>query len=171
MAPILLGLVLSIPLSYFTGSISLGSKLRDNEIFVTPEEGHQFPVLAEIAAAVAARRDALQPPPGLRTNLGLLQAVLDPYVNAVHVSLLREKDEPPPMAEERFASLRATLLRKGPKSLSAGERRAILFDADSMHRLHHEVWATPSEQLADWWKTALEYYTLLAPAPQTAFSG
>ncbi|MEY4941232.1 MAG: hypothetical protein RIQ93_2967 [Verrucomicrobiota bacterium] len=41
---------------------------------------------------------------------GLLQAVLDPYVNAAHVGMLRAKDDPPPANAERFAALRVRLL-------------------------------------------------------------
>jgi membrane glycosyltransferase len=100
----------------------------------------------------------------------LLQAILDPYVNAVHVSLLRAKDDPSPATEERFVALRATLLREGPEALSSRDRKALLMDAESMHLLHDEVWSTPGRSLSEWWQSALRYYTRLAPAPQTAFS-
>jgi membrane glycosyltransferase len=100
----------------------------------------------------------------------MLQAVLDPYVNAVHVSLLRAKDDPPRSTEERFIALRTTLLSEGPKAITPRDRKALLMDAESMHWLHQEAWATPAAHLAPWWRSALLHYTRLAPAPQTAFS-
>jgi membrane glycosyltransferase len=170
MSPILAGLILSIPLSYFTGSLPIGLSFRRHGIFETPEESRPFPELVQLVAATEARRAVPSPPQQLRSNYGLLQAVLDPYVNAVHVSLLRAKDDPSPATEERFIALRAALLRDGPEALNSRDRKALLMDAESMHQLHHEIWATPGNRLAGWWQSALRYYTRFAPAPQTAFS-
>lgn len=170
MSPILAGLVLSIPLSYLTGSVPLGLALRQRGIFQTPEENRLPPELAQLAEALNVRRKSAPPLPELMENYGLLQAVLDPYVNAVHVSLLRVKEDPPPASEERFGALRVTLLRDGPGALAPRDRLALLMDVDSMNALHNEVWATPGAQLAEWWRLALRHYTLIAPAPQTAFS-
>jgi membrane glycosyltransferase len=171
MSPILAGLILSIPLSYYTGCTPLGLALRRHGIFETPEESSPFPELEQLAAATEARRYEMLPPLQLRANLGLLQAILDPYVNAVHVSLLREKDDPSSRTDGRFAGLRAKLLREGPAALTADERKALLMDVESMNLLHHEVWSTPGKRLSEWWQSALQYYTRLGPAPQTPFSG
>jgi membrane glycosyltransferase len=167
MTPIFAGLICSIPLSFFTGSLAVGRALRAKGLFVTPEESNPVPELAEIEAALAGRRPTL-PPADLAENYGLMQAVLDPYVNAVHVSLLRVKGELPPASEERFVGLRQTLLRRGPEALSAGDRLALLMDADSMNALHDTIWASPASQLAGWWQRALEHYNVIAPAPETA---
>jgi membrane glycosyltransferase len=170
MSPILAGLIFSIPLSYFTGSLPLGLALRQRGIFQTPEESQPPWELARLAETLRVRRTSASPLPELIADYGLLQAVLDPYVNAVHVSLLRVKDDPPPASEVRFGALRVTLLREGPGTLAPRDRLALLMDVDSMNALHNEVWATPSSQLAGWWQLALQHYALVAPAPQTAFS-
>ena len=170
MAPILAGLIFSIPLSYFTGSLPLGRALRARGIFQTPEESRPPPELVRLAAALTGRRKATPPPPELLAAYGLLQAVLDPYVNAVHIALLRVKDDPPPGNEERFAGLRGTLLREGPGALVPPDQLALLLDAESMNALHAVVWATPAAGLAAWWRLALQHYTLLAPPPKPAFS-
>jgi membrane glycosyltransferase len=170
MSPILAGLILSIPLSFFTGSLSLGLALRRRGIFQTPEESRPPRELARLAKELTVCRAGTPPRAELVADYGLLQAVLDPYVNAVHVSLLRVKDDPPPASEARFDVLRDTLLRTGPGALAPRDRLALLMDVDSMNALHHEVWATPASQLAEWWRLALQHYTLIAPAPQTAFS-
>jgi membrane glycosyltransferase len=170
MSPILAGLILSIPLSFFIGGLSPGLMFRRWGIFQTPEESRPRLELVHLADAMAQRYEDARLPSKLRENYGLLQAVLDPYVNAVHVSLLRAKDDPPAANGERFIALRATLLREGPKALPPRDRTALLMDADSMHSLHHELWASPAAHLAEWWQDALQHYTRIAPAPQTAFS-
>jgi membrane glycosyltransferase len=98
-----------------------------------------------------------------------MQAVLDPYVNAVHLALLRERDQAPdPAAENRFAPLRERLLREGPTALTPRDKLALLLDADSMAALHRDLWSQPAERLSVWWRTAIRAYNVLAPAPQTA---
>jgi membrane glycosyltransferase len=169
MSPVLIGLICSIPLSYFTGSTVCGLALRKWGIFQTVEESRPLPELVELGTALAAR-PRREPPPALRADYGLLQAVLDPYVNAVHISLLRVKDELPPATEQRLSALRATLIAQGPRALRPRERLALLMDADSMHSLHGEIWATPGDRLAQWWRLALRHYARFAPGPQTVFS-
>jgi membrane glycosyltransferase len=170
MSPILAGLILSIPLSYFTGSLAVGSALQQRGIFRTPEESQPPPELVNLAQTLSARQAGPVPRPELALHYGFLQAVLDPYVNAVHVSLLRTKDDPAPANEARFAILREKLLREGPASLAPQDRLALLMDVDSMNALHNDVWAAPASQLAGWWKLALKHYEVVAPVPQTAFS-
>ena len=170
MSPILVGLILSIPLSFFTGSLALGLAFRRRGLFQTPEESCPPPELVRLAEALTVCRTGTPPHAELVADYGLLQAVLDPYVNAVHVALLRVKDDPPPASEVRFDALRGTLLRTGPGALAPGDRLALLMDVDSMNALHHEVWATPAADLAEWWRLALQHYALIGPAPQTAFS-
>jgi membrane glycosyltransferase len=106
----------------------------------------------------------------LIAHRGVLQAVLDPYVNATHVSLLRAKADPPPATELRLTALRERLVREGPASLDRAELVAVLADLDSMVRLHEEVWSAPSATLAAWWRGALDYYQLVASPAQTAFT-
>jgi len=98
-----------------------------------------------------------------------MQVVLDPYVNAVHLALLRERDQIPVVAAEaRFAPLRERLLLEGPSALTARDKLALLLDAESIAILHRDLWSSPAERLATWWRTAIRAYNVLAPAPQTA---
>jgi membrane glycosyltransferase len=169
MSPILAGLILSIPLSYLTGSRELGLSLQRHRIFETPEESRPFPELAQLQTSMATRRELPSLPRGLMAHFGIMQAVLDPYINAVHVSFLRTKDDPAPPSEKRFNALRSRLLSDGPKALTPGDRKALLMDAESMHLLHFQTWATPSRYLSKWWQSAIAHYARLAPAPRTPF--
>ena len=101
---------------------------------------------------------------------GLLQAILDPFVNAAHTSLLRAKDDPPLSRELRLAELREKLVREGPTSLDARERMALLSDLDSMVALHDAIWSAPSSELSPWWQQAVRHYELVGAPPQTAFT-
>ena len=66
------------------------------------------------------------------TNFGLLQAVLDPRLNAIHVSLLRERPQVPVRTREYLAALANRLLREGPAALTPAEMKTLLWDAEAM---------------------------------------
>ncbi len=169
LAPILLGLVTSIPLSLVTGQMAAGAFVKRMKFFLTPEETSPPPELMRLSRNLEACRRHTPPLPELAPDYGLMQAVLDPYVNAVHLALLRERDHAPDAAsEERFAPLRERLLREGPSALAPRDKLALLLDADSMAALHRDLWSLPAERLSTWWRTAIRAYNVLAPAPQTA---
>ncbi len=168
MAPILAGLALSIPVSLVTGQLVAGKRIQALGLFATPEETSPPAELVRLADLVERCRRHPAPLAELADDHGLLQAVLDPYVNAVHVALLREKDTTPRASETRFAGLRETLLRKGPSALTTKDKNALLVDADSMGEIHMELWSTPPSELAEWWRTAIRHYNVLAPVPPTA---
>ena len=96
-----------------------------------------------------------------------MQAVLDPYVNAMHVALLRQR-RPSEEAREWFAQLRQRLLQDGPQGFSTKEKMALLLDAESMIWLHRELWSSPANSLAEWWRLAMRQYNVLTNAPTTA---
>jgi membrane glycosyltransferase len=170
MSPLLAGTILSIPISVLTGDTELGLKLRRRGIFITPEELDPPAALLELARAMAEPPAGRLIPADLAAHGGLLQAVLDPYVNAAHVSLLRAKEDPPVATTLRLAELRDRLVRDGPEALTKPEITALLADVDSMVELHERIWAARAQQLAPWWQEALEHYQIIAPSPQTAFT-
>jgi membrane glycosyltransferase len=104
------------------------------------------------------------PPP---RNSGLAEVVLDPYVNAIHVSLLREKRLNPEynetlarlgVGQPRVRVLGEKLLAEGPEGLKPDEELLVLSDAETMSWLHRQVWLRPSESLAAWWQTIIRQY-------------
>lgn len=170
MSPLLAGLVLSIPISYVTGSLAAGKRVRAWGWFGTPEEHHPAPELRRLETLMTTGPVGPTPARGLASDFGLLQAVLDPYVNALHVSLLRTKDAAPEAIELRLVDLRERLVRQGPAALDAREKLAVLSDVDSMVALHEEIWSAPPGRLAEWWRHALEHYRAMAPAPVNALT-
>jgi len=164
--PVLLGMLLAAPLSVLTNRSNLGHRARDLGLFITPEETHPPDEIAflhermwKLEAEGAARPFA--------PNSGLTDAVLDPYVNAIHVSFLREKRLNPVYAEamtkiaEQHGDaqpLAEKLLTQGPAALQPAEKMRLLSDATAMSWLHRQVWLRPSPTLALWWQKAIRRY-------------
>ncbi len=164
--PVLAGPVLSIPLSLVTAQPP--DEGKPSRLLATPEEIAPPTVARVVADRLATNETRPPPPPEFAADYGLLQAVLDPYVNAIHVSLLREKERPAPEDRDRFATLREKLITVGPGTLTPREKLSLLMDAQSMIRLHRDLWSRPGAELAEWWQHAIRQYNFLAPVPPTA---
>jgi len=165
-APVLLGMALAVPLSVLTSRANLGERTRDAGLFLTPEETtppielislHDRMTMLEIRGEAESRPH----------NFGVADAVLDPYVNAIHVTLLREKNLNPQFAEALtklgvgqplVRELGEKLLREGPERLSAKEKLLVLSDSSVMLWLHHQAWLRPPQELASWWQPAIRRY-------------
>jgi membrane glycosyltransferase len=167
LTPVLLGLVLSIPLSIFFSKASVGRAAREWGLFLTPEETEPPAELGQLKQNLLRCYRHLPPFEPLRADYGLMQAVLDPYINAMHVALLRQR-KPSEEAREWFAQLRMRLLREGPVGFSTKEKMALLLDAESMIWLHRELWSHPSSGLAEMWRLAMRQYNVLTATPTTA---
>ena len=167
LSPVLAGLVFSIPLSIFLSKATFGRRARELGVFLTPEETHPPYELKRLQQNLAECYRHLPPFEPLRAHYGLMQAVLDPYVNAMHVALLRQR-RPSDEAREWFALLRQRLLAEGPAKFSSKETMALLLDAESMIWLHRELWSSPSDAIAAWWRLAIRQYNVLTSAPTTA---
>ena len=115
----------------------------------------------------------LQPelPPEFAREQGVLRVLLDPAVNAVHVSLLRHRTRLGWGTRAYIDALCEKLLAGGPAALTAREKRAVLWDAESLLRLHRQLWATPGSRLSEWWRTALRQYCEANATTRSAFTG
>jgi membrane glycosyltransferase len=145
----------------------VGRRARQIGLFLTPEETHTPYELKRLEQNLAECYRHLAPLKPLRADYGLLQAVLDPYVNAMHVALLRQRRRSEE-AQEWLVHLRERLLREGPGKFTPKEKMALLMDADSMIWLHRELWSVPADALAEWWRLAMRQYNVLTTAPTTA---
>jgi membrane glycosyltransferase len=163
--PMLAGMILSIPLSVFTSRRSLGARARKLGLFLTPEEIAPPPELVALRANLKVHEITEDTSPR-RPHAGLAEAVLDPYVNAIHVSLLREKQLNPVYAEQlaglgvgspKVRALGEKLLAAGPDKMTPAERLLIMADERTMVWLYHEVWLRQS--LAPWWKASIREYS------------
>jgi membrane glycosyltransferase len=167
LSPVVIPLTLSIPISITLSQVRLGRGARSAGLFLTPEETFPAYELKRLHQNLAECYRHLPPIEPLRADYGMLQAVLDPYVNAMHVALLRQRKQTSE-ARDWFTQLRERLLRDGPARFTPKEKMALLMDAESMIMLHRELWSCPAEDLAEWWRLAMRQYNVLTAAPTTA---
>jgi membrane glycosyltransferase len=165
-SPVLLGMLLAVPLSVLTNRSNLGRRARDLGLFVTPEENHPPEEIASLHERLWKLTAHGVIGPAL-PNSGIADAVLDPYVNAIHVSLLREKSLNPvyaaamaKIAEQcgKAEPLAEKLLTQGPAALKQAEKIRLLSDPAIMSWLHRQAWIRPSPALALWWQKAILRY-------------
>lgn len=164
-APVILGMIVSIPLSVLTSRSTWGKRARRAGLFLVPEETMPPPEIVSLRQRLAAEEASETVP--LSKMPGIVEAVADPYVNAVHVSLLREKRSSPEFEEQsrRFGisrdemkSLGEKLLTNGPDSVGAREQMALLCDPETMSWAHHELWLRSNEQLSSQWLATIREY-------------
>jgi len=164
--PVMAGMIVSIPLSVLTSRVSLGEAARRLGLFLTPEETSPPPELAALWGRMAALQEEGKLVPSTPDS-GLADVVLDPYVNAIHISLLREKRQNPAFAKALAAlgagrpevrTLCEKLLADGPSHLQRVERVLIMSDAEQLSWLHRQAWMRPSATLARWWQGQIRQY-------------
>ena len=159
MSPVLAGMILSMPFSALTGQRRFGLAARRAGLFCTPDELTPPPELRDLEAGVAAKENDTARTTWEGRDVAFTAAIVDPYVNAMHRCQLRDRPGRAERITEYFQLTQELLLREGPGALKAQEKTALLADADSMDRLHREVWTRPLAELAPWWRDALARYT------------
>jgi membrane glycosyltransferase len=159
LAPVLIGPLMAIPFSRIIASTRLGRRARERSWFVVPEETQppiEFQRLREPFTEYAGPHF---PTKDCAADFGMLQAILDPYVNALHVFLLRQRHQISLRTHEYMIALTDRLLLDGPFALTPREKRVLLWDRDSMRAAHLKLWASPGSHLHDWWRAALRHYS------------
>ena len=164
--PVFAGMLFSVPLSVLTSRVSAGAAAKKCGLFLTPEEIQPPDELVSLRARLKIQEIINQTGPNQRHD-GVSEAVLDPYVNAIHVSLLREKKSNPFYAEQfemlgvgspKIRSLVEKFLAEGPDKISPSERLLIMADASAMEWLHEQIWLRPGATLAPSWRAAIQEY-------------
>jgi membrane glycosyltransferase len=164
-SPVLFGIALAIPFSIFTAGTRSG---KSRGLFATKEELHPPRVLSQLQENLQRAHVREAPIPQLAKNYGLLQSLLDPYVNALHVSLLRQRQRVTPESRDYLDALRRRLVKEGPDALNKRELSAVMYDPDVMLRLHYDLWSGSGDGLSAWWDTAIRQYNILTREPVTA---
>lgn len=165
LSPVLSGMALSIPVSVLSSRASLGKLARKLGLFLTPEELSPPWEITRLRARMALDESSLSSEPDRELSL----AVLDPYVNATHVSLLRErslqasqgKGAQENLSSQELRRLGENLLGKGPRALSKTEKMSLFSDVDAVVWLHSEAWLRPAESLHAWWKQAMRAFAAI----------
>ena len=165
--PVLAGMALSIPLSVITSRVKFGARARQAGLFLTPEETAPPPEIVSLRAQMKLH-ELVAETISHRPYSGLAEVVLDPYINAIHVSLLREKQLNPVYAEQfsklgtgsdETQALGEKLLSHGPNQLSETQRLLVMADQRVMVWLHQQAWQRTGDALASWWRAAIAEYS------------
>ena len=160
--PVLLGIACSIPFSIISSS-----DLWREKLFFTREEIDKPFVIAQLQENFAKAQQRSKPLTRLADHYGLMQSVLDPYINALHVGLLRQRQRATPESREYLENLRKRLLRDGPAALNPREVKALMYDPDIMLRLHYDLWSSTRQELHPWWELAIRQYNIITYEPTT----
>jgi len=160
-SPVIVALVLAIPFAIMTTSTR---SLHRFGLFLTQEELHPPQVVQALNDHLDEVKDRPKLQPELEHRFGLVQACLDPYVNGLHVSLLRRRKNPH-HSREYFLYLSQKLISQGPNALSSRELTAVMYDPDTVTHLHYELWSSAEDTLCSFWKLAIRQYNLVAPNP------
>ncbi|NVZ11072.1 glucans biosynthesis glucosyltransferase MdoH [Allochromatium humboldtianum] len=139
--PVLAGLVLSVPVSILTSRTSLGLRLKEAGLFLTPAETEEPPVLRRLEERLTEPSPPIEAPVGERAFW--TRAMMNPGVYALHDALLH--DEPQTRRRRHILEgLALQLQDEGEDSLSLREKRALLSHRDGLHLLHTRLWAAPT---------------------------
>jgi membrane glycosyltransferase len=140
--PVLLGLGLAIPVSMLSSSMALGRGARQLGLFLTPEETEPPTVLRDLEDGLRENEPVL---PVLRETppSRFVQALVDPYVNALHRSLLPEREPPGKRRRHYLEGLIHQMEEEGPDSLSPMQKRELIADPETLLRLHALFWSRP----------------------------
>jgi membrane glycosyltransferase len=83
-----------------------------------------------------------------------VQALLNPYVQAVHLSLVRQGSSSANGEDpvQSMVDLRERVIREGPGAINAREIARLLWNGDTVFWLHQELWSRPAHQLHPTWR-------------------
>jgi membrane glycosyltransferase len=160
-SPILFSLVVSILVAALVSGARSGKRLG---FFLTPEEYDPPTVLKTMQQNLEEIKDRIQLPPELERHYGLMQVCLDPYVNGLHVSLLRRR-RTIDVSRSYLDEIGHRLITQGPQTLSAQELKALMHDTDTVTNLHYRLWSAADHELAAFWSIAIRQYNLASTSP------
>jgi len=134
--PVLVGMILSIPLSMVLSHVSLGQRARRYGLFLIPEETHPPQILIALQHYLQLNNTKMT----ARYSSHFVQTILEPKMLALHALLL-----PPPVASNRryrhyLQGLIYQMLEEGVDSLTAAEKQALLSDRTILLKLHTTSW-------------------------------
>ncbi|HWY60475.1 MAG TPA: glucans biosynthesis glucosyltransferase MdoH [Rhizomicrobium sp.] len=123
-APLLAGLLLTIPLVRLTSSLRLGAWAARRGLFLIASETVKLPVLERAHRILAAHQE---------DGRDFRRLVLeDATVQSLHLAILHEALPPPALPQEKLAALAAAAKRRDTAGFSRGDWNALLSDPASI---------------------------------------
>jgi len=153
LTPILIPLVLSAPLSVWSGRADIGRLFRRYGLFLIPEEIKPPPELQSMMAYLS-KIDKAGLSLGIDKSEGFLRAVVDPKINRLHLAIQRQQRRVAPQIAAHRRQLVQRAVAEGPDGLSDREKKEILIDPTSLSSLHELVWESPEEIFSGRWRVS-----------------
>jgi membrane glycosyltransferase len=156
MTPVLLGMLLAIPFTVWTSRRTAGEGARNVGLFLTPEETRPSEDIVRLRLALEQAEKS--------KDVEIAAAIADPYVNALHVALLKSALNDPTMKgvlsklakdQPSIDELREMALREGIDALTAKQKLYLLSDLRAVRELHRELWMRPAARLPNPWHSIL----------------
>ena len=145
LSPVLLGLVLSIPLSMVLGSLAIGQKLRGAGLLTIPEEVESPQVLkAQHKALAKAERDSQNG--DTRDPFALV--LEDPAYLVLHLGILRSSGRDTAISRDQFMRIMNTVRKNGVRALPPDIRFKVQSNRYAMEQLHVLLRAQKSNKSA-----------------------
>jgi membrane glycosyltransferase len=150
LTPVLIGLLMSIPITAYSSSAALGALARRWRLFLTPEESKPPEVLRYLRRTLKNGRRRRDTAP-VQSD-AFARTVVDPYVNAHQVwqMMLQTRDR-----NEAAPALVQKALEGDPWQLDDEEKATLLQDPQSLASLHFAVWTAPEPVARKWWTSGL----------------
>lgn len=147
LSPIVVSLMLAAPVSMMSSQTSYGLISRRWKLFLIPEEYDPPRELVATYQYLAANKDKV-------LQLGFVQAVVDPLVNALVCTMARARHAKPVAAAQslRYQQVQQ-VLNAGPEGDHAHTQWQLLSDPWAMASLHRLVWSSARYGS---WRLALE---------------
>lgn len=150
MTPVFAALLLSIPFSVWSSRSETGRRLRKKGILVIPEELEPPQELRSIKS-ISDRLDGIDQSLGVPKVRGFVRAIVEPFINDLHISLLGRERKISTSLANRRCKLRDKALIQGPDQLIPSEKLELLYDPVCMADLHRAVWELPYRFSATKW--------------------
>jgi len=134
--------------AWMTSSRRLGEKLCAWGLFAIPQE-LEIPEVLEGLATEDGPEQAIVLSPLWP------QALLCPYVQAVHLSMVRQRTSSRNGAKpaSSLANLRERLIQQGAAALDKREIMRLLWDPETVFWLHKQLWSLPDSELHTSWRS------------------
>lgn len=142
-SPILLALFIAPFVSVMTSLRSLGRLARKAGLFVIPSESHPDELITDLRTLHEQKQSV--------SENGFKDAITDPLIHSLHVSLLPKRSQQPSQTRDELKQLSEKTLDDGPMSISKAEQMRILQDAGSLEWLHHAVWSLEDDETLKRW--------------------
>lgn len=144
--------------SWWLSSPRWGEWLRSMKILVTPEESAPTQELLDTVENQVGLIQSNRIFEGDGDELGVMNAFVDPYVNAIRATLAREGAEREE-AEAKADSLVLRVLKVGVSELNLNERKALLNSPKALLEGHRLVWTLDPEELHGSWIELIGRYS------------